>query len=197
MDAGSHSPSEATSDAALLEAMARIQSQAAFHELFRRYAPKLKAHFLRAGAGAALAEDLVQDVLLNVWHHAESYRPEVASVPTWIFRIARNRYIDVVRRQRYVTLEPSMLDEPALGASGPEHDFSQQQLGARVQQAMGSLSKEQAEVIRGAYFAHESASEIATRLKIPTGTVKSRLRAALAHMQKSLFGSARGEGEEP
>jgi RNA polymerase sigma-70 factor (ECF subfamily) len=188
MDSGSHSRQEAESDAALLEAIAAQESRAAFQELFTRYVPRLKAHFMRSGQGGAQAEDLAQDVLLNVWHYAGSYRPELASVSTWIFRIARNRFIDVVRRQRYVELSPHTLDAPEHTAEGGTLDdaLSQHELSERLNQAIEKLTPEQAEVIRGSYFAHESATQIAARLQIPTGTVKSRLRAALNQLQKSL-----------
>jgi RNA polymerase sigma-70 factor (ECF subfamily) len=196
MSSGSHPARDADSDAVLLQAIAERADRAAFQELFQRFAPRLKAHFLRSGQNQSTAEDLAQDVLLNVWHHAGSYRPELASVSTWIFRIARNRFIDVVRRQRYVALSPDQAeiagDPPELGL---DDALAQQQLNARVGQVLQELSAEQAEVIRGSYFSHESASQIAQRLNIPTGTVKSRLRAAMAHLQKRLFPGAGAEGE--
>lgn len=193
---GSSSPSdrEGLSDAALLEAIAGQRSQAAFRELFLRYAPRLKSHYLRSGQGAAQAEDLAQDVLLSVWHRADSYRPEQASVSTWIFRIARNRFIDVVRRQRYVQLEPHVLEAQEAVRQGVDDELANQQLGARVIAALDELSEEQAEVIRSSYFAHESASQIAARLRIPTGTVKSRLRAGMLHLQERLFGRSKPGG---
>jgi RNA polymerase sigma factor (sigma-70 family) len=193
MGSSSQSQQDAPSDAGLLDAIARERSQPAFQELFLRYAPRLKAHYMRSGQGEAQAEDLAQDVMLSVWHHADSYRPDMAAASTWIFRIARNRFIDVVRRQRYVELEPHVLDAQDMGRQGLDDDLATQQLGARVTAALSELSAEQAEVIRGSYFSHESASQIAARLKIPTGTVKSRLRAGLAHLQERIFVSAKPE----
>jgi RNA polymerase sigma-70 factor (ECF subfamily) len=175
-------------DRALLEAITCDRSTPAFQELFARYAPRLKAHFMRGGQSAAQAEDLVQDVLISVWHHAGSYQPERAAVSTWLFRIARNRFIDVVRRERYVELEPELEEEARDGApQQPDDLVADQQLSARVATALSGLSAEQAEVIRGSYYAHESASQIAARLQIPVGTVKSRLRAALGYLQQHLF----------
>ncbi|MFT3923116.1 MAG: sigma-70 family RNA polymerase sigma factor [Myxococcales bacterium] len=191
MGASSPSEPEATSDAALLEAIGQSRSRTAFQELFRRYAPRLKAHYLRSGQGEAQAEDLAQDVLLSVWHHAASFRPELAAPSTWIFRIARNRFIDVVRRQRYVELEERVLDAQESAGEALDDALASLQLGAHVNAALEELSAEQAEVIRGSYFAHESASQIATRLGIPTGTVKSRLRAGLQHLQERLFARAK------
>jgi RNA polymerase sigma factor (sigma-70 family) len=173
-------------DAALVQAIAR-QDQAAFAALFERYAPRLKAHYARSLRGAP-SDDLVQDVMLSVWRNAESYRPELASVSTWIFRIARNRFIDVVRKQRFVDLDSD--DPDAMGASGDpgaDETAEVQQLSERVEAALGEMPREQAEVVRGSYFAHESASEMAARLQIPIGTVKSRMRAAMAFLQRRVF----------
>jgi RNA polymerase sigma-70 factor (ECF subfamily) len=193
MRAGLPSQHDEPTDASLVEAIASERSTAAFQVLFARYAPRLKAHYLRTARSEAAAEDLVQDVLISVWHHADSYRSEKASVSTWIFRIARNRFIDVVRRQRYVGLEPETL-EHASEMSTPSIDdaLADQQLGAKVVAALSELPEEQAEVVRGSYFLHESASQLAARLAIPIGTVKSRLRAALQHLKQRAF-----DGREP
>jgi RNA polymerase sigma factor (sigma-70 family) len=181
------------SDAALVLAIASSQDRAAFQQLFARYAPKLKAHFSQAGRSGVPAEDLVQDVMLSVWSHAHSYKPELASVSTWIFRIARNRFIDVVRKRRTISIEPELAD--VLGAAEDadlDDGLSTVQLSERVVAAMGGLPPEQADVIRAAYYRHESASQTAARLGIPIGTVKSRLRAALIHLARSLGAGAEG-----
>jgi RNA polymerase sigma factor (sigma-70 family) len=180
------------SDAALVLAIAQSQDRAAFQQLFARYAPKLKAHFAQAGRSGVAAEDLVQDVMLSVWSHAHSYKPELASASTWIFRIARNRFIDVVRKQRTISIEPELADMLGGEDSDLEDGLSTLQLSARVDAAMDSLPVEQADVIRASYYRHESASQTAARLGIPIGTVKSRLRAALIHLARSL--DAGGEG---
>jgi RNA polymerase sigma factor (sigma-70 family) len=174
-------------DVALVQAIAS-GDKGAFATLFERYAPRLKAHYGRSLKSASQSDDLVQDVMLSVWRNAHSYRPEVASVSTWVFRIARNRFIDVVRKQRFVGLDG---DEPdALGPSeqqAADDTVEVQQLSARVEAALGELPSEQAEVVRGSYFAHESASQMAARLQIPIGTVKSRMRAAMAFLHRRVF----------
>ena len=96
-----------------------------------------------------------------------------------------------MRRQRYVELEPHVLDAQDSGQAQLDDELANQQLGERVTAALSELSEEQAEVIRGSYFAHESASQIAARLQIPTGTVKSRLRAGLIHLQERLFAGSK------
>jgi RNA polymerase sigma-70 factor (ECF subfamily) len=182
------------SDVALVQAIAADQDREAFALLFSRFAPRIKAHYARSLRSAAQSDDLVQDVMLSVWRNAQSYRPEVASVSTWIFRIARNRFIDVVRKQRFVDVDAD--DADAMGGREPplavDAALEVQELSARVEQALGEMPQEQAEVVRGSYFAHESASEMAERLRIPIGTVKSRMRAAMAYLHKRVF-----EGGQP
>lgn len=175
------------SDAVLVQAIAVSRDKGAFKLLFARYAPRLKAHFAQAGRSGLQAEDLVQEVMLSVWTHAGSYRPELASVSTWVFRIARNRFIDVVRKQRHIAIEPEAADQLAGEPSALDEVLASQQLSARVDVAMDALPKEQAEVVRASYFQHESAAQTALRLGIPVGTVKSRLRAALGYLQRAVF----------
>jgi RNA polymerase sigma-70 factor (ECF subfamily) len=161
--------------------------QAAFAALFARYAPRLKGHFM-ASARQGNVEDLVQDVMLSVWRNAHAYRPELASVSTWIFRIARNRFIDVVRKQRFVDMDGDDLDGamPA-DAPGADETLAIHELSERVEVALGEMPREQAEVVRGSYFAHESATEMAERLRIPVGTVKSRMRAAMQFLHRRVL----------
>src|SRR5690606_29600426 len=114
------------------------------------------------------ADDLVQEVMLSVWRHAAGYRPELSSVSTWIFRIARNRFIDAVRKERFVPFH-----DDADGKALPLHErsaadaFETQELGAQVEAALEELPREQAEVVRGSYFTHESAAQMAERMRIP------------------------------
>ena len=85
------------------DAMLRVRDTrdaAAFAALFRHYAPRVKAFLMKSGAGAALAEECMQDVMATVWNKAHLYDPSRAGVATWIFTIARNRRIDAVRRSR-------------------------------------------------------------------------------------------------
>jgi RNA polymerase sigma factor (sigma-70 family) len=188
MPVGAGTPATLPSDIALVQAIGCARDRAAFQELFERYAPRLKAHFAQAGRSGTQAEDLVQDVMLSVWSHAHGYRPELASVSTWIFRIARNRFIDVVRKQRHIAIEPEAADAlPADDAGDLDDSLATQQLSARVEAVLRELPVEQVEVVRASYFQHESASQTAARLGIPIGTVKSRLRAALQHLQRRVF----------
>jgi RNA polymerase sigma factor (sigma-70 family) len=174
-------------DVALVQAIATGRDRAAFQLLFARFAPRLKAHFSHGARSGVSTDDLVQEVMLSVWTHAESYRPEMASVSTWIFRIARNRFIDVVRKQKHIAIEPELPEEMPDDPTGVDDALATQQLSEMVGVALEELSSDQAEVVRASYFQHETASQTAERLGIPIGTVKSRLRAALTHLQARVF----------
>ncbi|MEO0754408.1 MAG: sigma-70 family RNA polymerase sigma factor, partial [Pseudomonadota bacterium] len=82
-----------------------------FSQLFEFYAPRVKSYMMRLGSDDNQAEELAQEVMVTVWRKAIQYDASKASVSTWIFRIARNRRIDVYRRLKRPELEP---DEPML-----------------------------------------------------------------------------------
>ena len=83
-----------------MSAIADDRDREAFADLFDHFAPRVKAYMRRLGAEPAAADDLVQDVMLTVWRRAGQFDPSKAGVATWIFTIARNRRIDIIRRER-------------------------------------------------------------------------------------------------
>jgi RNA polymerase sigma-70 factor (ECF subfamily) len=168
---------------AAIEAVARRRDRAAFAQLFGHFAPRVKAYLMRLGSDAAAAEDLMQDVMLTVWRRAESYDPAQAGVGTWIFTIARNRRIDAMRRERRPALDaedPALRPEPPAAA---DQVTAAQQWEERLGAALRELPPEQSEMVRLAYYEDRSHSDIAQRLNIPLGTVKSRLRLAVARLR--------------
>jgi RNA polymerase sigma-70 factor (ECF subfamily) len=175
--------------AALLARVAEQRDRAAFAELFRHFAPRIKAYVMRLGADRASAEDLVQEVMLTVWHRAGQFDRDKASLSTWIFTIARNRRIDVLRRERRPEIDaedPALVREPDATADGLAETAQQYRL---LHKAVASLPPEQVELLRVAYFEDQSHSRVAERLGLPLGTVKSRLRLALAKLRPLLKGS--------
>lgn len=176
--------------AALVEAIASGADKAAFAALFRHFAPKIKGYLLKLGADRGQAEELTQEVMLTVWRKAATFDRSQASVATWMFTIARNRRIDVLRREKRPELDPSdpMLvpDEPV--AADDRLDALERE--ARVARALRTLPKEQADLVHEAFFLAKSHSQIAEDTKIPLGTVKSRLRLAFGRLRKAM------EGEE-
>jgi len=84
----------------LIERVARTGDRAAFAELFRLFAPRLKSYLMRQGCDFAVAEELMQETMVMVWRRAASFDRSRAGVATWLFTIARNKRIDALRRQR-------------------------------------------------------------------------------------------------
>ena len=82
---------------AMVHAIAEKQDKSAFAELFRHFAPRVKAFLMKNGADESLAEECMQDVMTTLWRKAQMYDPARASVATWIFTVARNRKIDLLR----------------------------------------------------------------------------------------------------
>lgn len=157
----------------------------AFAGLFSHFAPRVKSYLMRLGAPPEAAEELAQETLLTVWRRAASYDPARAAASTWIFTIARNLRIDLARRDARAAQpeDPSAFTPaPAL----PDTLLSATEDEARIGAALADLPKEQAQVITLAFFADKPHSEIAAELGIPLGTVKSRLRLAMARLRGAL-----------
>lgn len=182
-------PSPVPNDAAdetLLVSIGASKDRAAFKELFRRFAGRIKAFLIKGGAAPDQAEEVVQDVMVTIWRKSGSFDPQKASAATWIFTIARNRRIDVIRRERRPEPDPQ---DPLYKPDAP--DTPQQALARgdrdkQVREAMASLSEEQREIIRLSFFAGLAHGEIAEQLGIPLGTVKSRTRLAFNKLRTVL-----------
>lgn len=173
----------AAAHAALIRRIAQDADRAAFGMLFAHYAPRVKSYLLRLGADNGLAEDLVQDVMLTVWRRAATYDPGQAGVATWIFTIARNKRIDALRRGPRADFDPS---DPALAPEpprSPDDETDALLWEDAIAEAVAAMPREQAEIVRLAYYEDISHSDIAARIGVPLGTVKSRLRLAMARLR--------------
>jgi RNA polymerase sigma-70 factor (ECF subfamily) len=170
----------------LLRRIAERSDPAAFRELFEAYGPRVKAYMMRQGADAGTAEDLAQETLLTVWRKAALYSGDKGSMTTWVFAIARNLRIDRLRREvPWQELPEGRLaeasDEPL-----PDEAMADKERQQRVQAALAALPHEQKEVVALAYLEGLSHSEIADRLGMPLGTVKSRMRIAYQKIRQTL-----------
>ena len=177
---------ERTRFADLLVDVAERQDRDAFAELFAYYAPRVKSYLLRLGADGALAEEISQDVMVTVWRKAALFDRAQASVSTWIFRIARNRRIDLFRRSKPPELDPEAEMILPSGVEAPDARIEAMETEARVRAAMKDLPEEQVLLLKLAFYEGLSHSEIAARLGAPLGTVKSRIRLAFAKMKVRL-----------
>ncbi|WP_374443376.1 sigma-70 family RNA polymerase sigma factor [Stella sp.] len=188
--AGSARPAEPPLDggelASLVQRVARDRDRAAFAQLFDHLMPRVKAYALRLGADGAAAEEVAQEVMLLIWRKADSFDPARAGVSTWAFTIARNKRIDMLRRERRPELDP---DDPALVPDAPtpaDTLVEQADSEDRLREAMRVLPREQAELIAMAFFEDRSHSAIAAATNLPLGTVKSRIRLAIDRLRRTI-----------
>lgn len=160
------------------------QDRKAFAEVFGHFAPRIKGFLMKSGADATLAEECAQEVMATVWLKAHMFDPARASVATWIFTIARNRRIDILRRER----RPEPEDLPW----GPEAEPEQADIVALQQEsellgeALKRLPSAQRDLIEKAYFGDMTHSEIAAETGLPLGTIKSRIRLALDRLRHAM-----------
>lgn len=175
-----------------IAAVAATADREAFAEIFRYYAPRVKAYLMRQGSDGARAEELMQDVMATVWRKAGQFDPSRASASAWIFAIARNLRIDVFRREKHPELDP---DDPALvpeAESLPDAAIMNEQAARRLREALSALPEAEQGVLRMAYFEDKSHARISAELKIPLGTVKSRVRLAFARLRAALGDESEG-----
>nr|WP_246149740.1 sigma-70 family RNA polymerase sigma factor [Tritonibacter litoralis] len=156
----------------------------AFASLFDHFAPRLKGFVIRSGLPAAQAEEVVQDVMLTLWHKAAQFDPHRAQVSAWIYQIARNRQIDLMRRGNRPVPEELAEDPEA------EPDASQilalEQEAQHLKSALRRLKDEQRDVIEKAYLGELSHQQISDQTGLPLGTIKSRIRLGLNRLRHEL-----------
>ena len=179
-------------DATLLVRIAG-RDRAAFAEMFTRFAGRVKSFLLRYAMPDDQAEELAQEVMVQVWRKAESYDPARAAASTWIFAIARNRRIDLIRRAMRREADPH---DPMFHPD-PEPDgsaaLSAQERLETVRDALNQLPEPQRAVLFATFYEGLSQAEIAERDGIALGTVKSRVRLAFARLRERLGEDMVGE----
>ncbi len=177
---------DAAFHADLIHRIAGNRDEAAFQALFATFGPRVKAVLMRQGCDPQIAEDIAQEALLAVWRKASLYEAGKGSVATWVFTIARNLRIDRIRRETaFQTLDDDRPEE-ASDAPLPDEEVSSGQIQARVRGVLAGLPSEQVEVVTLAYIEGLSHSEIALKLALPMGTVKSRMRLAYQKIRTAL-----------
>lgn len=180
---------------ACLQRVAVQQDRSAFRELFDHFAPLIKSFAFKVPALQEIetfSEELVQETMLKVWTRAATFDPALASPGTWIFSIARNMRIDLLRKQARHTVNIVSLtrdddeDDSDLediwfeDESGDVfNQLVQQRSRRQIHESLLTLPPEQAGILRKVYLEDKSHSEVAAELGLPLGTVKSRVRLAL------------------
>ena len=171
-------------DEQVLEAVGRGDDDALgeLYDRFGRLAFRLAFRILR---DRALAEDAVQEAFLAVWRSADAYKRERAKPSTWILTVVHRRAVDIVRREQSRRGEPlEVAPEPSVGAA--DEDAVLRDRRAAVQAALTELPGDQRQALELAYYGGLTQSELAERLGVPLGTVKSRMFAGLGRLRELL-----------
>lgn len=171
---------------ALMARVAESRDRDAFEALFEYFGPRVKAMMLKGGADQAIADDIVQDVMLTVWHKVHLYSPERGSAGAWIFTIARNARIDRLRRQSSRPYEDVEEIQIECDLPGPADEVLSGQHAERVVAALAALPDDQRRIVEMSFMEDMPQSSIARKLSIPLGTVKSRMRLAYARLRAKL-----------
>ena len=171
----------------LIAAVAHHRDRGAYGRLFQYFAPRIVGFMERSGVGATDAEEIAQDTLVTLWRKAELYDPKQAAVSTWVFTIARNLRVDLARRATRQRNGVAALGEPDIQLVDSAESYALAgERETKVRAALAMLSGEQATVLRLSFFAEKPHAEIARELGIPLGTVKSRVRLAMAKIRPLL-----------
>ncbi|WP_227496690.1 sigma-70 family RNA polymerase sigma factor [Massilia litorea] len=186
----------AQSDPAQLRAWlhgAAHRDRTAFRSLYDASSPKLYGLALRILGRRELAEEVLQESFVAIWHHAVDYESALSAPMTWMTTIVRNRAFDVLRRTRNDdtdTIDGAALESIADLAATPAERLQMSREAQALADCMATLEERHREVIGMAFFHDLSHSDVADKLTLPLGTVKTWIRRSLARLHSCL--SARG-----
>ena len=166
-----------------VELVGKNQDKLAFNNIFRYFAPRLKSFLVKAGSTDTQAEEVIQEVMIAVWTKSSTYDSNKSSVSTWIYTIARNKRIDKIRKEKrhYLSESDEGLEIPV--DSTQEKEIFSAQVSDSLKRYMSNLPEEQSKLLKLSYFYNKTHADISEELKIPLGTVKSRIRLALTKMR--------------
>lgn len=173
------------SDGELMLRIAKGDAEA-FEEIYRRFARPILALARRRLSDPGKAEDATQETFVSIWRSAGSFRPERGTGSAWLFAVARNSIIDRARQRTDATIEEA--PEQVSADPGPSEIAESDWLAWEVHTALERLPEREQRVLSMAYFSGLSQSEIAERLDLPLGTVKTRTRSGLSRMATLLEG---------
>jgi RNA polymerase sigma-70 factor (ECF subfamily) len=176
---------------ALLLDVALNRNKTAFSQIFHYFSPRIRRYGIQHLRSEARAMELVQETLLAVWQKAALYNPDKGAATTWIYTVMRNQCFDMLRRQQ-INREDMVADDlwPALEyeaeQSGDADPGENDILTRQLTHYLYHLPQPQREIVSGVYLQDQTLQELADRYAIPLGTVKSRLRLALARLRELL-----------
>jgi RNA polymerase sigma-70 factor (ECF subfamily) len=179
------------------EQLYRLLSQSAlgdriaFQQLYDLTSPKLYALCLRILVRRDLAEEALQEAFINIWHHAQNYRPDKSAVMTWLTTIVRNKAFDVLRQ--HPTEADETQDEVLLNLfspeSGPMEQLASKHESDALQRCMQVLSPLQRQAIALCYFHGFTHEQLAAHLTQPLGSIKTWVRRGLISLKACLTGA--------
>jgi RNA polymerase sigma-70 factor (ECF subfamily) len=168
-----------------------IQSEWALEELYRRYNSMLRSVIRRIMNNDAEIDDVIQDVFIHVWNHAADFSPEKGQLLGWLITIARRRSLDRVRQrsayQRATTRFEVSCAQPLHGNAEScivDKQVQQNELQSMLRVFIGNLPPLQGEVVHLTLFKGMSQREIANRLSLPLGTVKTRIELGMRKLKR-------------
>jgi RNA polymerase sigma-70 factor (ECF subfamily) len=173
--------------AMLVGQVATRRDRQAFTEIFDHFTPRLEAYLIRLGLDPGGAEEIAQDVMVTLWRKADLFDPSKSSLATWLYRIARNRRIDLSRRDRTDYVDPQSPAIVEIADDGRiDTELDGQFRDDAVRSLITDLPAEQRDLVHLAFYEGLSHSQIAERTGVPLGTVKSRLRLAFSRLRRAL-----------
>lgn len=161
-------------------------SQPAFAELYRLTSTHLFGVVLRMLHDQGEAEDALQEIYTSIWRRADTFEPARGSAMTWLITLARNRTIDRLRQHREAPLDEAQALEIPDDAPSPAALAESSQERQRLEQCLDKLEAPQRSAIREAFFSGATYSELAARLRVPLGTMKSWIRRSLMQLKVCL-----------
>ena len=162
--------------------ISKNRDERAFSELFDFLAPKINAYYLKNNLSFEQSEELTQEVLSTIWTKANLFDPERSKFITWAYTIARNKKIDLYRKQNNKKIE----DQDVRDFLYQHKNISDYEIESSINKIKQELDENQQKLIKMSFFEQKSHKKIAEELEIPLGTVKSRIRSTLNKMQKFL-----------
>jgi len=170
----------------LVVLIGKNQDRDAFKTVFEYYAPRIKSHLLGFNLPDAKAEGLTQDVFLILWRKANQFDPKKAKLSTWLFRIARNKFIDHSRQQKYPHVNADDHLNDMVSPDESDRAIHQKQISSQMNTAMMGLKPDLKKIIELSFYKYMSHGQIAAKLDLPLGTVKSRIRTAFKLLREDI-----------
>ena len=181
---------ESLDDHQLIQLISQADKDA-LEALYTRYQTPVYSLAMFMLKKPALAEDVTQDIFLNIWLKASSFNAERGQPRGWIMSVAHHKIIDLIRSQRRTTVNTDPVDYETLdllpdGGVSTEAQVEQSLERERIMRALETIPANQREVIMLAYFGGLSQSEMAEKLYLPLGTIKTRVRLAMLKLRTVL-----------